>query len=186
MICPVEIASEVSALQAVRVGDHAEHGALPEGRDGAGMKVQEVILRAIAKKITWWQAAEIIGISDRQMRRWRERYGGVRLRRVIRPAAGRALAASGWRWRWWSGCCGCTARSISISTCGISRKAAGEHGIELSYSWVKEALQGAGLVARGRKRECIASGVRGGRCRGCCCISTAAATSGFRMSAGTT
>ena len=30
------------------------------------MKVQEVILRAMAKKITWWQAAEIIGISDRQ------------------------------------------------------------------------------------------------------------------------
>ncbi|HYL16791.1 MAG TPA: helix-turn-helix domain-containing protein [Terriglobales bacterium] len=38
------------------------------------MKVQEVILRALAKKITWWQAAAIIGISDRQMRRWRERY----------------------------------------------------------------------------------------------------------------
>jgi len=34
------------------------------------MKVQEVILRAIAKQITWWQAAEIIGISDRQLRRW--------------------------------------------------------------------------------------------------------------------
>ena len=28
------------------------------------MKIQEVILRAIARKITWWQAAEIIGISD--------------------------------------------------------------------------------------------------------------------------
>src|SRR5450432_1317432 len=38
------------------------------------MKVQEVILRAMARKITWWEAAEIIGISDRQMRRWRERY----------------------------------------------------------------------------------------------------------------
>ena len=33
------------------------------------MKVQEVILRAMGKKINWWQAAEIIGISDRQMRR---------------------------------------------------------------------------------------------------------------------
>ena len=31
------------------------------------MKVQEVILRAMAKKITWWQAAEIIGISDRSI-----------------------------------------------------------------------------------------------------------------------
>jgi hypothetical protein len=38
------------------------------------MKVQEVILRALAKRITWWQAAEIIGISDRSMRRWRWRY----------------------------------------------------------------------------------------------------------------
>jgi hypothetical protein len=38
------------------------------------MKVQDVILRAMAKRITWWQAAEIIGISDRSMRRWRGRY----------------------------------------------------------------------------------------------------------------
>jgi hypothetical protein len=30
------------------------------------MKVQEIILRAIAKKITWIQAAQIIGISPRQ------------------------------------------------------------------------------------------------------------------------
>ena len=28
-----------------------------------------------------------------------------------------------------------------------------EHGIELSYTWVQKALQGAGLVARGRKRR---------------------------------
>ena len=28
------------------------------------MKVQEVILRAMAKKITWWQAAEILGLSE--------------------------------------------------------------------------------------------------------------------------
>jgi hypothetical protein len=27
-----------------------------------------------------------------------------------------------------------------------------DHGIELSYTWVKQALQGAGLVGRGRKR----------------------------------
>src|SRR5580698_3147241 len=38
------------------------------------MKVEEVILRAMAKEITWWQAAEIMGISDRSMRRWRQRY----------------------------------------------------------------------------------------------------------------
>ena len=38
------------------------------------MKIQAVILQALAKKIYWWQAAEIIGISDRQMRRWKRRY----------------------------------------------------------------------------------------------------------------
>src|SRR5579864_9333029 len=38
------------------------------------MKAQEVMLRAMARRITWWQAAEILGISDRQIRRWRERY----------------------------------------------------------------------------------------------------------------
>src|SRR6266851_1715732 len=36
MICPVEIARDLSAFQAVRVGDHAKHGFLLEGRDGAG------------------------------------------------------------------------------------------------------------------------------------------------------
>jgi len=36
MICPVEIARDRSALQAVRVGDHAKHGFLHEDRDGAG------------------------------------------------------------------------------------------------------------------------------------------------------
>jgi len=38
------------------------------------MRIQEVILRAVSKKISWLAAAEIIGISDRSMRRWRERY----------------------------------------------------------------------------------------------------------------
>ena len=38
------------------------------------MKVQDVMLQAMAKKITSWQAAEILGISDRHMRQRRERY----------------------------------------------------------------------------------------------------------------
>jgi hypothetical protein len=29
------------------------------------MKVQEVMLQAMSKKISWWQAAEILGITDR-------------------------------------------------------------------------------------------------------------------------
>src|ERR1035441_9018765 len=37
------------------------------------MKLHEVLLRATAGKIKWWQAAELMGISERQMRRWRKR-----------------------------------------------------------------------------------------------------------------
>jgi len=64
---------------------------IPEAVVERAMKVQEVILRAIAKRITWWQAAEIIGISDRQMRRWRrwyEKFGydGLWDRRRARPS----------------------------------------------------------------------------------------------------
>src|SRR5438445_11116717 len=44
----------------------------PKAAMERAMKVQEVILRAMARKITWWQAAAIIGISYRHMRRWRE------------------------------------------------------------------------------------------------------------------
>jgi transposase len=62
------------------------------------MKVQEAILRAMAKRITWWQAAEIIGISDRHMRRWRERYeefgyDGLLDRRLGRPSPRRVPMA---------------------------------------------------------------------------------------------
>src|ERR1035437_10263507 len=64
------------------------------------MKVQEVILRAMAKKITWWQAAEIIGMSDRQMRRlhWRYRehgYDGLLDRRVGETHSNAGHAAGG-------------------------------------------------------------------------------------------
>src|SRR6202043_1439862 len=74
------------------------HAQLSEGRRGADNENQEVILRAMAKKITWWQAAEIIGMSDRQMRRlhWRYRehgYDGLLDRRVGKPSPKRVPLA---------------------------------------------------------------------------------------------
>ena len=55
------------------------------------MKVQEVIMRAMAKRITWWQAAEILGVSPRTMRRMRQNweevgYDGLFDRRKQRPS----------------------------------------------------------------------------------------------------
>src|SRR5262249_61258481 len=63
------------------------------------MKVQDVMLQAMAKKITRWQAAEILGISDRHMRRWRERYveegyNGLLDRRRGKPSRRRGPGAT--------------------------------------------------------------------------------------------
>jgi len=38
------------------------------------MKLQDVILKAMARKLTWIQAAEIAGMSVRNMQRMRQRY----------------------------------------------------------------------------------------------------------------
>jgi hypothetical protein len=63
------------------------------------MKVQEVILRAMAKKITWWQAAEILEISDCSMPRKVLR--GERIRRPVRSTARETESESGgWRKAW--------------------------------------------------------------------------------------
>ena len=66
------------------------------------MKVQDVMLQAMAKKITWWQAAEILGISDRHMRRWRERYVAEGYNGLLdrRPLPGMLLHIDGSRHQW--------------------------------------------------------------------------------------
>ena len=63
------------------------------------MKLQDVLLKAMAKKITWWEAAEIIGVTDRTMRRWRERlqehgYSGLADRRKGKPSDKRVPLAT--------------------------------------------------------------------------------------------
>src|SRR5712691_5300224 len=63
------------------------------------MKVQEVILRAIGGQISWMQAAEILGISDRTIRRMRFRletqgYSGLFDRRRQRPSPKRVPVAT--------------------------------------------------------------------------------------------
>jgi hypothetical protein len=46
---------------------------LPAAEMERMMKAQEVILKAAAGKLKWWEGAEIMGVTDRTMRRWRER-----------------------------------------------------------------------------------------------------------------
>src|SRR6266487_3266822 len=126
--------------------------AYPRAAMERAMKVQDVMLQAMAKKITWWQAAEILGISDRHMRRWRERYveegyNGLLDRRRGKPSRRRVPVATGEKvfalYR---------EKYFDLNVQHFHEKLQAEHGIELSYTWVKQALQGAGLGARGRKR----------------------------------
>lgn len=116
------------------------------------MKVQEVILKAMAGKLKWWEAAEIIGVTDRTMRRWRERYeefgyDGLYDRRKRGPSPKRVALK--------------TAETVlalyrekyfDFNVRHFHEKLVEEHGIPLSYSWVKAALQGAGLVSKQRRR----------------------------------
>jgi transposase len=116
------------------------------------MKIQEVILRAMAKKITWWQAAEIIGMSDRQMRRlhWRYRehgYDGLLDRRMGKPSPKRVpLAVAEQVLGLYQ------EKYFDLNVRHFHEKLREQHQIRLSYTWVKKALQGAGLVRRERKR----------------------------------
>jgi transposase len=116
------------------------------------MKVQDVLLKAMAKKITWWAAAEIIGVTDRTMRRWRGRlerdgYTGLADRRKGKPSAQRIpLAMAEKVLGLYQG----TYYDLNIRH--FHEKLREAHGIELSYTWVQKALQGAGLVAKRHKR----------------------------------
>jgi transposase len=87
------------------------------------------------------------------MRRWRERlekggYSGLVDRRKGRPSDRRVPLA--------------TVEKVlrlyqetyfDLNMRHFQEKLGEEHGIQLSYTWVQKALQGAGLVARGRKRR---------------------------------
>src|SRR5678816_2983304 len=117
------------------------------------MKIQEVILRALAGKLQWWQAAEILGVSCRTMRRWRWRYqqhgyDGLYDRRKGKPSPKRVPLET-------------VEKVLQLyrqeyadhNVRHFHQKLRSEHGIGLSYSWVKAALQGAGLVEKAKIRK---------------------------------
>ncbi len=121
------------------------------------MRLQDVMLRAMAKRITWYQAAEILGMSGRQMLRWQTRfkhegYEGLFDRRRGVPSPKRVPVE--------------TVETVlrlyqeqyfDFNVRHFHEKLAAEHDIKLSYTWVKAALQGAGLVKarkhRGKHRK---------------------------------
>jgi len=110
------------------------------------MKLQDVILRAIAKKISWVDAAEIAGMSVLTIARIRQKYeefgyDGIYdqahrkrfIHRVPLPTAEKVLALYQQSYP-------------GISARRFHQKLRSEHGIRLPYSWVAKALLGAGLT----------------------------------------
>jgi transposase len=116
------------------------------------MRLQEVMLKAISGELHWFRAAEILGMSPRGLRRWRERYerygyDGLLDRRCGKPSVRRVPVAAVeqlvrlYRERY---------RGFNVRHFHqLARRA---HGLTLSYSFVKQALQMAGLVKKRRPR----------------------------------
>jgi transposase len=116
------------------------------------MKVQEVILRALSGRQSWLQVADVLGVSPRTVRRLRWRYqqrgyDGLFDRRRRRPSPRCAPLAEVQRvlqlYR---------ERYQGFNVRHFSEFVRREHGVTLSYTFIKQALQGAGLVAKRRPR----------------------------------
>src|SRR5208337_3576792 len=125
MICPVEIAGDLSALRAARVGDHAKHDLLPEGRSGAGDESTGSDIASHGEKDhvvaggrdtrTERSVDAALAVVEQVLGLYRDRYSDLNVRH-------------------------------------FHEKLHAEHDVDLSYTWVNLALQGPGLVTRGRQR----------------------------------
>ena len=117
------------------------------------MKLQDVILKAIAKKITWLDAADIAGFSARTMDSLRQKYAAFGYdglydqhgrRRIVHriplPVAERVLALYQHSY-------------AGMNPWRFHQKLRSEQSIEISYTWLLQALRGAGLIAAPEKRR---------------------------------
>jgi hypothetical protein len=116
------------------------------------MTYQQVIMRAVAGTWTWLKAADVLGIHPRSLRRWRARYErdpvlGLLDRRRRRPSHRTAPRAEVQRvlhlYR---------ARYQGFNVRHFLHIARRDHDVTLSYTFVKLALQAAGLVPKARAR----------------------------------
>jgi transposase len=111
-------------------------------------------MRAMAKKIRWLEAAEILGISCRRMRRWKGRWDEHGDDGLFDRRCGKLSPKTSGREHGGGSAAFAIRRSIKTSTWShFHGKVKREHQIKLSYIWVKTALQTAGLVRRRGKRS---------------------------------
>jgi transposase len=116
------------------------------------MDIQAVILKALSGEIHWFRAADILGMHPRSVRRWRERYEqygyhGLIDKRYQRPSQRRVPLAEVERivrlYR---------EQYVGFNVRHFHEIVRREHGVTLSYSYVKQALQTAGLIKKRRPR----------------------------------
>jgi len=122
------------------------------------VKMQKVILWAIDGKLTWVQAADILGYSPRTIRhvRWRlKHYGydglwdlrGQTPSPKARPRRRGATPPRLYRQRY-----------LGLNVQHFDQVARREHGVRFCYAFVQKALQTAGLVV---KHQPPAGGIAG-------------------------
>lgn len=125
---------------------------LPPRAVERAMKAREVLMRAMNKEYSWLRAAEILGITPRGLRRIRRRmeqfgYEGLvdmrhkrpSPRRTPVPEVERILTLYRERYR-------------GFNTRHFWQLVSRDHGVKLSYNCVRQILQGAGMVKKGRMR----------------------------------
>src|SRR5690348_11626517 len=126
-------------------------------REARAMTRREVITKAIARQLTWVQAAEIIGIKPRQMRRLRFRVEHYGLGAVMDQRGGRPR-----RKRIKAGTIELLCRLKrdvypDFSLRHFYEHVTEKHGVKVSYNWLRLMLQEAGVVekepARGKYRR---------------------------------
>lgn len=117
------------------------------------IKKEEIIMRAYAKKISWIEAASILGMSCRHLRRVRERYdkwgfdglhdarvGKISPKRIPVEMVEKVLRLY-------------REEYFDFNVRHFHEKLVEKHCVTVSYTWVKALLQGSGLVAKDRPRK---------------------------------
>jgi transposase len=127
------------------------------GREARAMTRRAVITKAIAKQLSWVQASEILGISARHMRRLRRKFERWGMSAVMDQRGGRPR-----RKRIKAGTIELLCRLkrdvyADFSLRHFYEHVTEQHGVRVSYNWLRLMLQEAGVVekepARGRYRR---------------------------------
>lgn len=108
------------------------------------MTIQEVILKAMAKRLTWIEASEILGYSERHMRRVKAKYeregfhglydgrcGKLSPRRISSEVVEEILRLY-------------STEYFDFNVLHFHEKLLEKHGFTISYTWTKSLLQKSG------------------------------------------